>query len=139
MAEQKLETPGPDQYEVDSGTVYFIGSQCSECHAVFYPEHKVCARCGSRDGERLRIGPLGTLYTWSRVHQSTPEFQTPYVLTYVDFPQNVRVLVPLVEDVVPRIGMEVELVLAPGPRRTETGALMNLVHVAPVKGRTRHD
>ncbi len=130
--ELKVGGQGPDDYEMDRERLYLVGSQCSACQAVFYPQQQVCARCGSREAEKIRLGPQGTLYTWSRVHQSTPEFQTPYVLTYVDFPQNVRVLVPLVDEVSPVVGMEVELVWAPGPRLMEDGTLVNLIHVRPV-------
>lgn len=132
MAGTKEAMHDPDHYQVDGETVYLIGSQCSECDAVFYPEQAVCARCGHRGSEPLRLGPTGTLYTWTRVHQSTPEFKVPYVLAYVDFSQNVRVLVPLADGIEPQVGMAVELVLAPGPRMGADGTPMTLVHVRSV-------
>jgi hypothetical protein len=54
----------------------------------------------------------GTVYTYTVVRQSTPEFRTPYVLVYVDLPEGVRVLGQLVgcpEEAV-RVGMPVEVV-----------------------------
>jgi uncharacterized OB-fold protein len=62
--------------------------------------------------ERVDLSGRGTVYTYTVVRQSTPEFQTPYVLVYVDFPEGVRVLGQLVgcgpEAV--RVGMPVEVV-----------------------------
>jgi uncharacterized OB-fold protein len=132
VAEIQEKTNGPDHYEIDGANIYLLGSQCSACGAAFYPEQTVCGRCGHRGSESLRLGPDGILYTWTRVHQSTPEFKTPYVLSYVDFPQNVRVLVPLVDNAEPKIGMAVKLVLAPGPKLSHDGQPVELVHVAPV-------
>ncbi len=131
MAQIQEGVNGPDHYELDGKAVYLLGSQCNACGAVFYPEQPVCGRCGHRSHEKVRLGPNGLLYTWTRVHQSTPEFKTPYVLSYVDFPQNVRVLVPLVDNVEPKVGMEVVLTLAPGPKLSSEGQFMELVHVAP--------
>ncbi len=135
MAEimKKRQDKGPDTYEVEGDTLYLVGSQCSECGAAFYPPQVVCARCGSREGESLRLGPQGVVYSWSRVHQSTPEFETPYVLAYVDFPQDVRVLVPLVKGAEPKVGMVVTLGMDQGPRRAadEPGGLAMMVHVRP--------
>jgi uncharacterized OB-fold protein len=51
----------------------------------------------------------GTLYTYTVIHQSLPQFETPYILGYVDLDDNVRVAGQLVD--VPadalRLGMRV--------------------------------
>ncbi len=133
MSETKSEPQlhGPDVYAYEEGRLYLVGSRCPECGAAFYPPQAVCARCGHRGGDRLLLGPEGTIYTWSRVHRSTPEFQTPYVLVYVDFPQDVRVLMPLADGVEPEIGATVELEMQDGPR-LEDGKAVPLVHASPL-------
>ncbi len=137
MAQIEQRPKGPDRYEVDGENIYLLGSQCSACGAVFYPEQTVCGRCAHRGSKSLRLGPEGVLYTWTRIHQSTSEFQTPYMLGYVDFPQNVRVLVPLVENVEPTMGMVLKLVLATGPKMAPGGEPFELVHGAPIVGEER--
>ncbi|MDA8192762.1 MAG: OB-fold domain-containing protein [Thermaerobacter sp.] len=133
MEQTKDAVHGPDHYALEGDRVYLVGSRCPECDAAFYPEQAVCARCGHRGSEPLRLGPGGTLYTWTRVHQSTAEFKTPYVLGYMDFSQNVRVLVPLTDGAEPKIGMALELVLAPGPRMGADQTPATLVHARPVR------
>ncbi len=97
----------------DDGSVTLLGSRCEGCGTTYFPAMKICVRCLSP--ERMLSAPLsrrGTVYTFSVVRQSLPEFPTPYVLAYVDLPEGVRVLSQLA-DVSPEaahIGMEVELV-----------------------------
>ena len=126
------EVHGPDVFEYEGGRLCLVGSSCPQCGAAFYPPQAVCARCGHRGGDKLLLGPEGTVYTWSRVHRSTPEFKPPYVLVYVDFPQDVRVLMPLSDAAEPQIGDTVELAMEDGPR-VEAGNLVPLVHARPVQ------
>ncbi len=127
-------SPVDASYEVEDERVHLRGSRCRACQAVFHPPRPVCAGCGHRDLEPVRLGPVGTVYTFSRVHQSTPDFQAPYVLAYVDFPEAVRVLLPFLGEQPPTIGDEVDLVLAPGPRLAD-GAPVTLVHARPLPSR----
>lgn len=106
----------PGLFEVDAaGSPRLAASRCQACGAHFFPRRMVCARCLSRDLGTVALGGRGTLYTYTTVHQSTPEFPTPYVLAYVDLPEGVRLLAPLVgippEEV--RIGMPLELRVEP--------------------------
>jgi len=57
----------------------------------------------------------GTLYTYSVVRQSTPEFEVPYALGYVDFPEGVRIMGQIsgCEPDEIRIGMAMVLSLEP--------------------------
>lgn len=96
------------------GSGYLQGSRCPTCGAHYFPTREVCAGCLTEDLEVVPLPTRGTLYTYTVVHQSTPGFETPYVLGYVDLPGPVRVLGQL--DVDPsrvRIGMEVELKIVP--------------------------
>ena len=123
MVERTASSPGtetvplrPGLFETDTaGTVRLVASRCQECGAHFFPGRLVCARCRS---DRMVTAPLssrGVLYTYTTVYQSTPEFQTPYILAYVDLPEGVRLLAQLVgapPDEV-RIGMSLELRVEP--------------------------
>ncbi|HYM90718.1 MAG TPA: OB-fold domain-containing protein, partial [bacterium] len=79
--------------------------------AHFFPRRLVCARCLSLAMATVPLNTRGTLYTYTTVYQSTPEFPTPYLLAYIDLPEGVRLLAQLV-GVGPaevRIGMPLEL------------------------------
>ncbi|MFQ5524095.1 MAG: Zn-ribbon domain-containing OB-fold protein [Acidimicrobiia bacterium] len=106
----------PGELEVHpDGTGNLIGSWCRNCGAHFFPVREACSRCLSDDLETVPFSTRGTLYTYSVVHQSTPSFEVPYVLGYVDFPEGVRIMGQItgcgIEDI--RIGMPLVLSLEP--------------------------
>lgn len=106
----------PGELEVNpDGTGNLLGSRCRSCEAHFFPTREVCSRCLSHDLETVRFSTVGTLYTFTVVHQSIPAFEVPYVLGYVDFPEGVRILGQIggcePDDI--EIGMELRLSLEP--------------------------
>ncbi len=123
-------------YEEADGLVRLRAGRCPQCGAVFCPAGLVCAGCGHRGLEDLFLGPRGTVYTYTRVHQSTPEFRAPYSLAYVDFPEQVRVMLPVLGAETPVIGDSVEIVLAPGPRLVD-GELEESPHARVMKDGSR--
>ena len=82
---------GPD------GKGYLVGGRCPECGAFYFPARSVCSRCLCGDLERVPLSSSGSLYTYTVIHQSLPQFETPYVLGYVDLDDNVRVAGQLVD------------------------------------------
>lgn len=83
----------PGEFEVDSeGGGHLLGSRCRACGAHFFPVRQACARCLGTDLETKRLSSRGTLYTYTVIHQSTPDFEVPYMLGYVDLPEGVRVM-----------------------------------------------
>ncbi len=106
----------PGELEVRSdGTGNLLGSECRSCGAHFFPIRQVCAGCLSQDLETVRFSTEGTLYTYSVVRQSTPAFEVPYALGYVDFPEGVRIMGQIagVEFDEIEIGMAMSLSLEP--------------------------
>ncbi|MDE3076216.1 MAG: OB-fold domain-containing protein [Chloroflexota bacterium] len=97
-----------------NGGVTLAGNRCSTCGTTYFPALKLCLTCFSEAGlAPLPLSRRGSLYAWTVVYQSTPEFQTPYVLAYVDLPEGVRVLAQV--EVAPeaaRTGLPVEIVPA---------------------------
>lgn len=88
-----------------------VGARCRQCGTHFFPRRTVCAQCLSTDVEVVPLSTRGTLYTYTVVHQSTPEFATPYILAYGDLAEGVRVLAPVAglgADAL-RIGMALDL------------------------------
>ena len=106
----------PVEFELaDDGQGFLLGSRCSNCSAHFYPVRQACSGCLHQDLETVRFSTTATLYTFSVVRQSTPDFEVPYALGYVDLPEGVRIMTQLTgrdpEDY--ELGMEMELIVEP--------------------------
>lgn len=127
--------PGLLEKDADGG-ITLLGSRCESCGTTFFPAHVLCVRClSSEHMQAVRLSRRGTVYTYTVVHQSTPEFPTPYVLAYVDLPEGVRVLAQLseVSPEAARTGMEVELVGVPVPGGEEGGPEVLTYRFRPVR------
>ncbi len=106
----------PNELEVrPDGSGNLLGSLCRSCGAHFFPIREACAGCLSEDLETVRFATEGTLYTYTIVRQSTPAFEVPYALGYVDLPEGVRIMGQItgVEFSDISIGMPMVLVLEP--------------------------
>jgi hypothetical protein len=104
----------PGELEVrPDGSGNLLGSQCRSCGAHFFPVRQACSGCLSQDLETVKFSTEGTLYTYTVVRQSTPAFEVPYALGYVDFPEGVRIMGQIagVEFDEIAIGMPMTLVL----------------------------
>jgi len=116
--------PGELEVRADS-TGNLLGSRCRTCGAHFFPVREACAGCLSQELETVPLSTEGVLYTYSIVRQSTPEFEVPYALGYVDFPEGVRIMGQLsgvaFEDIT--IGMPMVLTLEPFGQDDEGNAL----------------
>jgi len=83
----------PGELEVrPDGTGNLLGSRCRSCGAHFFPTREACAGCLSQDLDAVKFSTEGVLYTYSVVRQSTPAFEVPYAIGYVDFPEGVRIM-----------------------------------------------
>jgi uncharacterized OB-fold protein len=106
----------PGELEVRSdGSGHLLGSRCHSCGAHFFPVREVCSGCLSDKLKTVGLSTQGTLYTYSVVRQSTPAFEVPYALGYVDFPEDVRIMGQIsgceLDEI--RIGMALVLSLEP--------------------------
>ncbi len=91
-----------------------LGSRCTACDEHFFPRRHVCASCLSHHLDDVRLGPRGTLYTFTWVH--VPLFGSMrsdaggYGVGQVDLPEGPRVQAVLSgERDQLAIGMELEL------------------------------
>jgi uncharacterized protein len=93
-----------------------VGSQCRNCGTTSYPSRDVCPGCRKAgDAESVTLSRRGTVHTFTVVRQAPPGVEVPYVLAYVDLPEQVRVMAQIVADPVDavEIGMQVDLVERP--------------------------
>ncbi|MCL6094839.1 MAG: OB-fold domain-containing protein [Actinobacteria bacterium] len=114
-------------YVIEDGKVRLRASKCPTCGGVFQPPRSICPADGSSPLDDILLASEGTVYTFTVVRQSTPEFKTPYILVYVDFPEQVRVLMPYDGEEPPPIGSQVDIVMGSGPR-VENGEPVSIPH-----------
>ena len=85
--------PSADGWVEEGGKVFLMGSRCPKCGKHAFPRRTLCDVCGTSAGlEPVRLSNTGTLYSFSEVHVAPRVFTTPYVIGYVDLPEDVRVL-----------------------------------------------
>lgn len=99
-----------------------IGSECSACGVIVFPRSTSCPRCA---GDALRdrlLARTGTLWTWTTqgflpkwpyTGTETEETFAPYLLGYVELPDEVRVETRIVDAAADSlwIGMPMELTI----------------------------
>lgn len=102
-----------------------LGSRCPDCGNTTFPPQRFCPACGKSDVQAtVELSTHGTVYSFTVVRQAPPGVEVPYVLAYVDLPQQVRVMCQLsgAEPGEYEIGMECDLELTPfgtGPDEEE--------------------
>lgn len=121
-----------------------IGSRCTKCSTIVFPQAPSCARCGSDAVEAQRLAPRGTLFTFTTqgflpkepyTGPETEEDFTGFALGYVELPGEVMVETRLTEPDPERleIGMEMELVVVPF-RTDPDGTAITTFAFQPVVG-----
>jgi uncharacterized protein len=68
------------------------GTYCRECRRRSFLHRSVCPHCGAEAVDNLRLDSLGTVVSWTVVHQAPEPIQTPYTLVTVDLHDGVRLL-----------------------------------------------
>jgi uncharacterized OB-fold protein len=76
-----------------------LGSRCDDCGEHFFPRRAICAKCLSERTTDVRLGPRGTLYSYTFVHfplfGSSRIEHIGYGVGQVDLPEGPRVQFPL--------------------------------------------
>lgn len=103
--------------KADDGQPHLLGSRCSACGKVFFPQQALCTEC-FREGTlgEYPLSKRGKLYSFTVVERESlaPKgFQVPYAYGYVNLPEKVRVLSKIVgwTPETLKIDADVELVL----------------------------
>ncbi|WP_162795069.1 Zn-ribbon domain-containing OB-fold protein [Nonomuraea lactucae] len=96
-----------------------LAVRCPECGVTSFPRRELCPYCTAElvEVEATPLSPQGVVYSYTVVRQAPEGVATPYVLAYVDLPEEeLRLLSRLVGfgDMTPDlIGSPVRLVTAP--------------------------
>lgn len=89
----------PELVSVDSaGRPQLVAGRCRACGAHSFPKARVCTMCLAEEIDTVALAREGTLYSYSVVHQAPRGWRVPYVLGYVDLPDDVRVLAHIAAD-----------------------------------------
>lgn len=115
----------PDVFRADPPTL--LGSQCGSCGRKAFPPREVCPSCGEADhSDRVQLSRAGRIYSYTVVRQAPPGLTTPYVLGYVDLPDDdVRVMSRIEggQDGEIRIGAPVVLGACSGEKSAQPGRM----------------
>ena len=86
--------------QAEDGKPHILGSKCSSCGKVFFPQQSLCTDCLKEGTNReYPLGERGTIYSYTIVERESlaPKgFQVPYAYGYIQFPEGVRVLSKIV-------------------------------------------
>ncbi|MDR0578290.1 MAG: OB-fold domain-containing protein [Candidatus Accumulibacter sp.] len=82
-----------------SGEPYLAVSKCPRCGKVYFPKKDFCPTCMVEEMEDAALSNEGVLYTYTIVHLGVRGFKTPYVLGWIEFPEEkVRLAAQIVTD-----------------------------------------
>lgn len=134
----------PVLFEWPSDAPRLLGSRCTACDRVEFPQRASCPACGSPAVEREALPTRGTLWTWTvqrflpkspYLSDAPPEAFEPYGVGYVELPGAVRVEARLTgcDPADLAIGMPMELVIYPHATDSEGARLMSFAF-RPVEG-----
>jgi uncharacterized OB-fold protein len=102
---------------------FLVGGHCSRCGFLTLGPRDLCPNCWTRNAmQPYPIGRVGTLYTYTIIHQVPAGYKEPFAAGYIDLEGGVRVFAH-VENTQEslRIGGRLQLQVAP-LRQDEHGA-----------------
>jgi benzoylsuccinyl-CoA thiolase BbsA subunit len=106
----------PDLLEVpEDGTLpYLKGYRCKKCGQLDFPKMSLCPICWGEEFESVLLSRKGKLYSYADIYVGQPGMKTPYIIGYIDLPENIRIF-SMLEGTVGsfRCGDDVELTVAP--------------------------
>ena len=106
----------PDLLEVpkDGSRPYLKGYRCEKCGQLDFPKLSPCPNCWGEGFEMVPLSRKGTLYSHSYIYVGQPGLKTPYIIGYIDLPENLRIFSMLEGKMESfRCGQEVELTVGP--------------------------
>lgn len=87
----------PDLLEMpsDGSPPYLKGWRCKKCKQLDFPKLDTCPNCWETEYEMVPLSRKGTLYSFSDIYIGAPGLPTPYIIGYVDLPENLRIFAQL--------------------------------------------
>ena len=87
----------PDLLEVpqDGSLPYLKGYRCTRCGQLDFPKLNPCPGCWGEEFDMIPLSRQGKLYSFADIHIGQPGMNTPYIVGYVDLPENIRIFAQL--------------------------------------------
>lgn len=97
--------------EADGGAI--VANKCKKCGRVFFPKRDDCNDCFNKNMEDVKLKAGGKLYTYTKVAMPVHKFKPPFILAWVEFPENVRIMGQVREKETKdlKLGMEMKVVI----------------------------
>ena len=84
--------PSDHSWIEENNQICLIGNRCLNCNKTMFPTKNYCDNCGNSENfEELKVSHTGSLYSYTEVHVAPKEFEVPFIVGYVDFPEDVRI------------------------------------------------
>jgi uncharacterized protein len=80
-----------ERARLDRRSPALVGSECDACGRRSWPGRSVCERCGSVVTKEVRLGPRGSLLSFTTVYVPRAGIEAPYTLGLIELEQGVRV------------------------------------------------
>jgi uncharacterized OB-fold protein len=83
----------PDLLEIpqDGSSPFLKGYRCKQCGKLDFPKMNPCPGCWGEEFDMIPLSRQGTLYSFADIHIGQPGMTTPYIVGYVDLPENIRI------------------------------------------------
>lgn len=87
----------PDLLEVpeDGSPPYLKGYKCKKCGQLDFPKLNPCPNCWGEEFEVVPLSRKGKIYSVSDIIIGAPGFKAPYIISYIDLPENIRIMAQL--------------------------------------------
>ncbi|PXY18941.1 Zn-ribbon domain-containing OB-fold protein [Prauserella muralis] len=118
-----------------------LGSRCAACGTTAFPPREFCPSCRAVEHiDKAELATAGRIHSFTIVRQAPPGMPVPYVLAWVDLPDDgVRLLTTVVgtqpEEV--ELDQPVELELTPFGTADDGASLMGFRFRVTTRGETR--
>lgn len=108
----------PDLLEIpgDGSPAFLKGYQCKACKQLDFPKLSPCPNCWGEEFEMVPLSRRGKLYSYADIYIGQPGLKTPYIVGYIDLPENIRIF-SMLEGEVETFKCDEEVELTVGPIR----------------------
>lgn len=106
--------PTPSKYWREIPQRYRLETKkCRQCGKIYFPPRLICAECGSREFEPIRLADKGKVLTYTIIRVPPHQFvdQAPYAVGIVELEDGVKLTAQIVDcsfDEL-RVGMPVKI------------------------------
>jgi len=82
----------PQRYRLEAG-------KCKSCSEMYFPPRLVCARCGSRQFETVKLQDKGQILTFTIIRVGPSQFmdETPFAVGIIELDGGVRITAQIVD------------------------------------------